>query len=408
MFMGAADSAYGNGFNQDNFSYTKAWFQTGGLAPPTMKADTNALIKLGVNERLANVITGASLWSRAFGHSDPQIQGQGISGTVSAGGFSGQAYADWVKKGGWFHSDKTGTDHSPISASLDANLDRTIDSVYKATAQYAKVLGLPVEAVNGYSTAFKVVWGKTEEENQAALQAAMTKLSEGLAGVYGAQLSAFQKAGEALSATLERLAGLQVFTNGLNSLGGVFTLVAGQSVDAREQLIQLAGGMDALSQQAQGYVQNYYDRDEIAGVKAKDIQAALRDAGFTGDLSTRDDFRALVEGTDPGTEAGRKKLATLLGLQGSFASITDYLAETGQSLNDVASQAPAASPLSPLLDSATQQLEAQQQAVEAQLATLDATLAVRDAVMRLTDTVASSGGSGFVRGYRQPEITLAP
>ncbi|KQY83649.1 phage tail length tape measure family protein [Pelomonas sp. Root1444] len=409
MFMGAADSAYANGFNQDNFSYTKAWFQTGGLAPPTVKFDTNALVKLGVNERIANVITGASLWSRAFGHSDPQIQGQGISGTVNAGGFAGQAYADWIKKGGWFHSDKTGTDRMPISSSLDAELDRTVGAVYKSAAEYAKVLGLPVSAVNGYAAQFKVVWGKTEEENKAALDAAISNLGEQLASRYAAQLAPLQRYGETMAATLERLSTLQTFTNGLGALGGVFSRLAATSVTAREHLIDLAGGMDALGQQALGFAQNYYNRDEIAGLKAREVQAALGQAGVTPEVNSREQFRALVESLDPNSTTGREQLAALLALQGSFATVSDYLAETGLTLSQAAALAPANDMLSPLLSTVSQQLQLAQQSMDAQYETRDATLKVADMVQQLANAILSGGGGGggWVPGYRQPEVTTA-
>lgn len=409
MFMGAADSAYANGFNQDNFSYTKAWFQTGGLAPPTVKFDTNALVKLGVNERIANVITGASLWSRAFGHSNPQIQGQGISGTANAGGFAGQAYAEWIRKGGWFHSDKTGTDRTPISSSLDAELDRTIGAVYKSAAEYAKVLGLPVSAVNGYAAQFKVVWGKTEEENKAALDAAITNLGEQLASRYAAQLAPLQRYGETMAATLERLSTLQTFSNGLGALGGVFSRLAATSVTAREHLIDLAGGMDALGQQALGFAQNYYNRDEIAGLKAREVQAALGQAGVTPEVNSREQFRALVESLDPNSTTGREQLAALLALQGSFATVSDYLAETGLTLSQAAALAPANDMLSPLLSTVSQQLQLAQQSMDAQYETRDATLKVADVVQQLANAIlsGSGGGGGWVPGYRQPEVTTA-
>jgi hypothetical protein len=409
LAMGAASNAYAQGFNQRNLPYTQAWLATGGIAPPSLKFDTNLLTKLGVNEKLANVITGASLWSKAFGRSDPQVQGQGVTGTASATGFAGFNFADWTQKGGWFRSNKSGTDFSPISAQLDAMVDTSIKAMYSATSDYAKVLGLPVEAVTGYAASFKVAWGKTEEENQKALQAAVASLGEQLAARYATQLAPLQKAGETLAATLQRLSTLQTFSSTLNSLGGVFSAIGKASVGAREKLIELAGGMESLAQQAQGFVQNYYSRDEIAGLKAAEVQNALASAGLSGQgLSTRDDFRALVESIDP--RINQQQLATLLSLQGSFATVADYLAETGLTLGQAAAQVPATETLvSPLLSGVGQQVQLAQQGVDAQYETRDATLRVVDAVAALTSTIRELGGSagGWMPGYRQPEVTLA-
>lgn len=348
--------------------------------------------------------------NRAFGMKAKEVGAQGIEGQASMLGFSGYSFAEWLQKGGWFRSDKRGTDYGTVSTEQDQVLDQGIHLLYTATAEYAKVLGLPVDSVKSFATQFKVAWGKTDEENAAAIQTAMTNLGEQLAGRYADYLKPLQKAGETLSTTLQRLSGLQLFSDSLSSLGGIFSRIAGASFDAREQLIGLAGGMDALTQQAQGFAQNYYNRDEIAAIKAREISTALGGAGLSTNLSSRDDFRALVEGMDPNTEAGRKQLATALGLQGSFASVADYLSETGRSLSDVAAGAPTVTgALGPLLDSASAQLGAQRDAIDAQLATRDATLSVKDAVDRLADAIASSAGSaaGFVRGYRQPEVGLA-
>lgn len=348
--------------------------------------------------------------NRAFGRKAKEFGDQGVTGTASAGGFTGQAFADWLQKGGWFRSDKRGTDFSAVTSEQDATLDAGIKTLYDTTAAYAKVLGLPVEAVKGYTASFKVVWGKTEEENQKAIQDAFVSLGDQLAARYAAQLAPLQKTGETLSATLQRLSTLQTFSVSLNALGGVFSRVASSSFDAREQLIALAGGMDSLSQQALGFAQNYYNRDEVAGLKARDVQAALTAAGVTTDINSREQFRALVEGLDPNSATGREQLAALLQLQGSFATVADYLTETGLTLGQAAAQAPATDALvSPLLSGVGQQVQLAQQAVDAQYETRDATLQVVNAVQALTEAMrgSSSTGSSWTPSYRQPEVGLA-
>lgn len=362
---------------------------------------------------LGAAIGGAigGLVNRAFGMKAREARDSGITGTASASGFAGQAFADWVQKGGWFRSDRSGTDFSAVDAQQESALDSGIQTLYKTTSEYAKVLGLPVEAVQGYAASFKVVWGKTEEENQKAIQDAFVSLGEQLASRYAAQLAPLQKTGETISATLQRLATLQTFSSSLNSLGGVFSRLASSSVSAREQMIGLVGGMDALSQQALSFAQNYYSREEIAGLKAREVQAGLQQAGFTADLSSREQFRALVESLNPTTADGQKQLAALLQLQSSFAAVADYLTETGLSLSQAAAQAPVTDALtSPLLAGVSQQLQLAQQSMDAQYETRDATLQVVDAITKLGRDLlgaAQSGGSALVPGYRQPEVQLA-
>ena len=351
--------------------------------------------------------------NRAFGLKAKETTASGLEGMVTGEGFSGRAFADYLQKGGWFRSDRRGTDYSAVTAEQDATLDAGVKALYATTAEYAKVLGLPVEAVQGYAASFKVVWGKTEEENQKAIQDAFVSLGDQLASRYAAQLAPLQKAGETLSATLQRLSTLQVFSGSLNQLGGVFSRLASSSVSAREQMISLAGGMDALSQQALSFAQNYYNRDEIAGLKAREVQSGLQQAGITVDLSSKEQFRALVESLNPTTVEGQKQLAVLLQLQGSFATVADYLTENGLSLSQAAAQAPVTDALtSPLLAGVSQQLQMAQQSIDAQYEVRDATERganaterVLQAVERLTDVM--SAGGGRIPGYRTPEVGLA-
>lgn len=275
------------------------------------------------------------LGKKAFGR---ELEDTGVQGSFSgAGSFSGSDYAFY--KGGWLRSDKTKT--SPINAAVDASLDAGALALTQQTTAYAKVLGLPVEAIAGYTRAIKLsLSGLSQEQVQAKLAQEVTAFGEGLAERYKSALAPLQRAGETLAQTLQRLSALQTFSATLNDLGGVFARVARLSVDAREELAKLAGGMDALGQKALQFVQDYYTRPEIAGIKAAEVSRTLADVGITQDLRTREQFRALVDNADVGTTAGRQQLAALLEASSAFTSVADYLAETGLSLAQASAQAP--------------------------------------------------------------------
>ena len=211
-----------------------------------------------------------------------------------------------------------------------------------------------------------------------------------------------------------RRAHLAVLQPGEEFGDGVLGRVGAQGSDAVAGLAELSGGLDKLAANVTGYAQNYYSRDEIAGGKARDIQAALASLGITGDIGgaadAKSQFRALVEGTDVTSEAGKKQLAALLGLQGDFASLADYLNETGKTLAETASQAPAFdNVMSPLLSTADQQVQLAQQSMDIQYETRDATLQVVDAVKELISVIndSSSSGRGWVSTFKMPEVGLA-
>lgn len=297
--------------------------------------------------------------NRLFGRKAKEVTETGVEGVVSAGGFTGDAFSAWRQEGGLFRSDRSGRDRSAVEGELEATLDAGVTAVFQSAQTYADALGLPADAARNFAGTFKVVWGKTEEENRAAIEQAIGKLSDDLAGVYSQQLTPLKRASETISQTLQRLGVLQAFSKTINDLGGVFSRVARLGIDARESIIQMAGGMEQFADKATSFAQNFYGRDEIAGLKARDIQQQLAGLGITQSVNTRDEFRRLVEGTDLSSTAGQEQLVGLLNISGQFAEVADYLAETGKSLSDAAQAAPESSILAPLFaDSSAAQVQA--------------------------------------------------
>lgn len=318
---------------------------------------------------LGSVLGGAlgGAVNRLFGR---KLADTGFEGTFGdEGDFEGNAFSFY--KGGLFRSDKTKT--GPLDEALAAVLDAGGSAVSATVARYVDILGLPAERIEGFTQKVRVsLKGLDEQEAQEAIAKVVAEYQETLLSQFRGLLDPLRREGETLAQVAERLSTLQVFSEGLNALGGVFSRVAGLSVDAREGLIALSGGMDVLAAQAQGFVQQYYSRDEIAGLKARELQDVFGSLGITQDVSTREQFRSLVEGANVGTEAGRERLAQLLAISGDFAQVADYLAEVGGSLADAAAQAPASSTLADIFAEPAQ-------------AQVDATDRVADGVDKVVD-----------------------
>lgn len=310
-------------------------------------AVAGAIIGGPIGAAIGGAIGGAA--NRLFGR---KLTDTGFEGSFGAGGdFSGNQFQ--FLKGGFLRSSKT--ERSALDSDLKSVLDAGGQAAYAQALAYADALGLPVDALNGYTQAIKIsLRDLSEQQAQETITKAVTDFQEGLLGRFSAQLEPLRRTGETLSQVAARVAELQIFTRGLSDLGGVFGRVAGLSIDAREQLIAFAGGMEALRSQALSFVQQYYSREEIAGIKAREVQAVLAAAGITQDISTRDQFRGVVDGTDVSTEAGRQRLAQLLAIGGDFAQVADYLAEVGGSLASAASQAPATGALAELFSQPAQ------------------------------------------------------
>lgn len=384
--LGQGAGMLGNGFAGYGISKALSGGYSAGSWVNTAAGIASAIPGIGP---IAGVVGG--LVNRAFGLKAKEYTGATTEGSVSAQGFSGANFSNWTQKGGWFRSDKSGRDRSTVEADMQGVLDSGIRALYVSAAQYAAALGLPAESVEKYSASFTVAWGKTDDENKAAIEKAMAGLGNDLAGLYAAQIKPLQRAGEQLADTFKRLGVLEAFSRTLNELGGVFSRIAALGVDAREQLVAMAGGMETLQQQAMGFVQNYYGREEIAGLKARELQSALSAAGITTNVNSRSDFRSLVEGTDISTAQGRQQLATLLGLQGAFTSVADYLGESGLTLDQAAAAAPTTGSFASLFNSSEQVTAINQVSTNVQ--------GVEAAVRELIDVVRSTSdtaGSVFM------------
>jgi hypothetical protein len=344
---------------------------------------------------LGPIALGIGLLVKGFSRGPKQTTETGIDGMIGGGEVDARQYSNWIKKGGWFRSDKRGVDYSALGADTAAALDQTARAVYDQSRLFAEAVGLSGDALSKVQTQIRVKLGQDEAANKAAIEAAFAAYREDLANSLGESLAPFQKAGETLADTLERLAQLATFSNDINQLGGIFSNIAALSVSAREELIGFAGGMEALLQKASSFVSSYYSQDEQFGLQARQIQKALESLGITAALSSRDDFRRLVESQDVSTSEGRKTFAALLDIAQAFAPVGQFLEQNKKSLDELAKAAPQVKVLESILEDAETQTEwAEKQAA--------ATDRVYDGIVDLGDIFANAmaGNSAAIEALR--------
>jgi hypothetical protein len=283
--------------------------------------------------------------NRAFGMGPKEVTNTGITGTFSGAGADVQSFTDWVKEGGWFRSDKTGTDMKAVSTEMDAFLDGALVMVSAATKDYARIVGLNADAIDGFSQQIEIsLKGLTAAEQEQVIAKAIQEFQDNLTAQIGAALVPFQLAGETLTQTLVRLAEIQLVSEQLNEFGGAFTSFAMASVTARQSIIELAGGIEQLVQKAQGFVANFYTREEQAAITARGVVTALAQSGFTeaqiAALETKASFRLLLESIDVSTELGQQQFVALLNLQQQFSDLAPVLDEQQKSLIELIEAAP--------------------------------------------------------------------
>jgi len=277
--------------------------------------------------------------NRLFGRKQTDM---GIEGTLTtAEGIEGQSYR--FMKGGTFRSSKTIRDQ--LSNEVEALFDSSIELITKQTRHYAAALGLPADAIDSFTQQIKLSFkGLSEEEINQKIGEALADFQEGLASQYSSALEPLKIAGETFTQTLQRLIAIQDVSIYLNEFGGAFSTFATASVTARQSIIELAGGLDALIQKTQGFVANFYSKEEQAGITARGIVVALEAAGFTASqiasLETRGDFRTLLESLDVSTETGQKQFVALLDLQAAYSATVPIMEEQTLTLLKIAKAAP--------------------------------------------------------------------
>lgn len=265
------------------------------------------------------------LFNRAFGMGSKDVTSQGIKGTLTADSLTGSNYASWHQDGGWFRSDKNGTDTTALTDATVKQFTEGLSAIETASSGFAKSLGVSADWVSTYSKTFDIALTGDATKDQQAVTDFFTGVGNEIATRLVPNLADFTKSGETASAALERLAGDFQATDQVAQLIGktaaaAFGTAGIESAKAREQLVSLAGSASTLTSLAQGYAQNYLtDAEKLAPVQ-KALDAAMAGLGLSS-VQTRDQFKAVVNSLDLTTDAGEKQFVAMMQLADAFAQV---------------------------------------------------------------------------------------
>jgi hypothetical protein len=155
---------------------------------------------------IAGVIGGAI--NRAFGMKAKETKAAGFSGTFSTEGADIKQFTDWFQKGGWFRSNKSGTEFSAVDAETAKAFSDTVKDTTKTVESLGKVLGFDPTKTKGFSKAVKIdLKGLNEKQQQEAIQKAFKDYGASLVGSSFQMVGKFKRGGEDQLDTLSRLAG---------------------------------------------------------------------------------------------------------------------------------------------------------------------------------------------------------
>ena len=304
-------------------------------------------IGAAIGGAIGGVIGG--LANRAFGMGDKKYGETGITGTLSGTGFSGNEYAKWTQKGGWFRSDKSDTDRKAVDATTSNAFVETYAAIRNVSATLANTLGIDTSSLANRAQELNInLTGLTTEADRLG---AVTKFFEGVGNAIALELvpslGQFKVGNEELSTTLQRVAGNYAGVDAALQLIGrtsqdAFGTVGEATIGARENLIKLAGSLDALTSGTSFFAENFLTEAEQMAPVLSSVADTLAALNLSG-VKTVDQYKQVVLGLDLSSTSGQEMYIKLLALAPAFKAAADYTGQLAAATGDFAAVAKTAS-----------------------------------------------------------------
>lgn len=314
--------------------------------PNWLSAVTGGLVGL-VGSKLAGWIGG--LWGKTTQNVvDSGVQFGGRLSDLQAGKGFGQYASVDTTTSSWFGLKKN-TSNSVQSQALSTELSSQLGLIFSnmsvALKEANKALGGSsdeiIKTLDGLTlTSSKVsLKGLSGQALTDALNGVVSKSLDEMAQAAFPQYDKFRQVGEGYAQTVLRIANHYAqLDDVLQSIGTQFGAVGHASVEARERLIGLMGGIETLSQKTDTFAQTYLTEAERLAPVAKRVAEEMAALG-KADITTRQQFKDAVLGlANSGalaTEAGAKTYAGLMNVAEAFAQVHPELEKTTSAAKSV-------------------------------------------------------------------------
>lgn len=269
-----------------------------------------------------------------FGMGEKNYGATNVAGSFTGAGFSGNLQTDWTQKGGLFRSNKSGTVEEALSETAQNALNGITLGVATSFGKLLSVTGEAARSLDGWAFAIKREI-KTDEDWKKLI----ADLGDSMGKHLIPEIESFRKEGESLADTAIRLTDTFIVTQAIYDMLGHSAYATGlASLQMRDDLVQLFGGLQQTSQAMSSFYSNFYTADEQRANSIRQIDNAFKSLGLTMP-ETREQFRQLVEAQDLTTAEGRLLFAALMQIAPGFAAVTDPIEDVAQKLKDLAEAA---------------------------------------------------------------------
>ena len=293
---------------------------------------------------------------------DTGVKFSGTFGALRAGRGSGIQYEDVIKTsdGGWFHGDSTSQSTNTKNLSQEAMkpfaliFDNMGDLLVDAGVKLGRNGTELTNAINGINVGFEVSLRNLKgQELTDALNAGISVAFDKVTQQLFPTISQFQKMGEGLGETLVRVATDIAAVDNVFAAMGKSTLVtirgttetfggtlrAGlvsvseMSLEAKERLVELSGGMEKFANSGASFMRNFFSEDENKAATKARLNPVLNKLGLSTDgPDAQKLFKQFVIGLDTSTKSGAETYAMLMNVQQAFKDVTEAGADQRKDL----------------------------------------------------------------------------
>ncbi|WP_348995575.1 phage tail length tape measure family protein [Achromobacter sp. HNDS-1] len=299
------------------------------ITGPSLWTD-KALRAVGVSGEWASMLSGSAIIARAFGRGPKQYGDTTMVGDFNSLGFNGYTSTPWKQKGGWFRSNRTGTQIGALDNDFLSDVGAAFEQMKTNAAGLAEAVGVSASSLATYSDQFRIKLTKDQEENQKLLDEALANIGENMVRSLVPNIADFSKENETASATLQRLgANLGAANRALKLLDLKLYDVSVSGAATASKLVDAFGSIDAMSQATAQYYQLYYSEAERAKLSLADMADSLKGVNMALP-NTMEELRGMVSALDLTTDAGRKAYVALLAIAPEFAAVMEATTRRGQ------------------------------------------------------------------------------
>lgn len=278
--------------------------------------------------QIGAAIAVGSMLKSAFSYGEKQLGERRLVGQVSDQGFVGGFEQSWTQKGGMLASNRSGIIRTDMTIAETNKLNKTLGDLQTTFTTLGSAVGLTNLATKQYTF------------NINAAGDATNAIADGMGNSLIPALNLFKREGENLADTAKRLTSVFAtttdFISGLGiSASSAFDAIGLASTDARQALVDAAGGVDNFSAITASFAQNFLTPAEQMQISLDKVGRTFAELGITG-VTTRKQFADLVKAE---TEAGKyENVAKLLSVADAFAKITDQASKANQELQALLKQ----------------------------------------------------------------------